>query len=108
MLSRSKGPTGTLGYAVTREGAARLLYLIGVLGLTLPVDLEIMWLCYWHRLRCLEVSPPLIGLYIEPGYGSKASDISSIYSLPEFENPIGPMSVKARMRLRFDPWGPLS
>ena len=77
MLSRSKGPTGLQGYAVTREGAARLLYLIGVVGVARPVDLEVRWLCYWRHLSCLEVTPPLIGLYVGEGPPSKISDNNS-------------------------------
>jgi hypothetical protein len=102
VLSRSKGPTGLQGYAVTREGAARLMYHIGVTKVSNAVDLDVMWLCYHRRLRCLEVSPALIGLYIGPGPASKISDNNPADWVPESENPIGSQSVKAMMKHRLD------
>ena len=101
MLSRSKGPTGLQGYAVTREGAARLMYLIGVNNVIAPVDIQVMWLCHWRRLRCLEVNPALIGLYVAPGPVSKISDNNPNW-VPESKNPIGSLSAKALMNYWLD------
>lgn len=79
------------------------MHLIGVNNVTHAVDIEVMWFCYWRRLRCLEVNPALIGMYIVPGSGSKISDNNAPGWEPESENPIGPQSVKAMMSDRLDP-----
>ena len=104
VLSRTKGPTCTMGYALTSEGAARLLYQIGVDMVSDPVDLEIMWHCEWRLLRALEVNPALVGLYRSPGPTFKQSDINTSKNgrQGELENPIGPLSVKAIMGSRLE------
>jgi len=97
VLTRAKGPGCTQGYAVTREGAARLMFMRGLQWLGDPIDLEIMWLCHWLNIRCLEVSPVLVGIYVrdnEPG--NRISDNDDNWR-PEKLNPIGPHSVKAVM-----------
>ena len=45
IYSMGVGPACTTGYAITRDGARKLLYNIGYLGPTDPVDLQILQLC---------------------------------------------------------------
>jgi hypothetical protein len=92
-----------MGYALTQQGAARLLYQIGVDDVSAPVDLEIMWHCEWRLLRALEVNPALFGLYRAPGPTWRQSDINPSQNGQdgELENPMGPLSVKAIMGSRF-------
>ena len=105
VLSRAKGPTCTRGYAVTREGAARLLYQIGVDVVSAEVDLEIMWHCEDKELRSLEVNPALIAEYRAAGPFSKVSDINDYDGTStEVENPIGSRSVKSLMHQRLHPF----
>ena len=103
LLTRAKGPTGTQGYAVTREGAARLMYQIGFDTVSEPVDLEIMWHCQHRLLRTLEVNPALFGPYSPKGPALKQSDINTAETSPEAEldNRMGTQSVKALMGARF-------
>ena len=98
MLSRAKAPTCLQGYAVTRQGAARLLYQIGVEEIDAAVDLEVLWHCHWGQLRCLEVNPALIGKYRPRGPGWKMSDNEFKEDVTEVENPLGSQSVKAMMK----------
>jgi hypothetical protein len=45
ILNGEIGPACTTGYAITRNGARKLLYNIGYLGPTDPVDLQLLQLC---------------------------------------------------------------
>src|SRR5208282_3922018 len=89
VLSRAKGPTCTQGYAVTWEGARRLLFQIGIEPVDAPVDLEIMGHCSWGQLRCLEVNPTLFGYYRGEGPGTKMSDNEPREGVTPVENPMG-------------------
>lgn len=77
---------------------------MGVKKLDNPVDVELMWNCYYRRLQCIEVSPALIGSYVAKGHASKISDNNPPDWVPEKNNPMGRWSVKARMNYRLDPY----
>ncbi|KAH0536865.1 hypothetical protein FGG08_006296 [Glutinoglossum americanum] len=60
IVAEASGPACTTGYAVTRTGAHKLLYTLGYLGPTDPVDMQLLNLCSQRELRSLWVVPPLI------------------------------------------------
>jgi hypothetical protein len=99
VLSNAKFPICTMGYAVTRHGAARLLYNFGVDHLDAPIDIEIGAACSSGILRCLEVNPALVGVYRAEGTGTKNSDIAVLPPDSEevmpTENFMGEHSVRA-------------
>lgn len=101
VLSRAKGPVCTMGYAVTLQGAQRLLYKFSLERMSGPIDIEIMIACAERSLQCLAVNPTLIGVYRAPGPSRKYSDIEVSMdpnALQDGENPMGPRSVKSLLR----------
>lgn len=104
VLSRAKGPVCTMGYAVTHQGAQRLLYKFSVERMAGPIDIEIMFACAERSLRCLAVNPTLIGVYRAPGPSRKVSDINVLTdpnAVQDGENPMGLRSVKSLLRDMF-------
>jgi hypothetical protein len=99
VVSNAKFPICAMGYAVTRHGAARLLYNFGVDHLDAPIDIEIGAACSSGVLRCLEVNPALVGVYRAEGTGKKNSDIAvlpdSAEEIMPTENFMGEPSVRA-------------
>ncbi|KAK9334770.1 hypothetical protein LIPSTDRAFT_68725 [Lipomyces starkeyi NRRL Y-11557] len=59
LLYPAFGPACTMGYAVTRKVAQRLLLNLSYLNLRAPVDLDISWTLKDGRLRGYTVTPPL-------------------------------------------------
>ncbi|KAK9334558.1 hypothetical protein V1521DRAFT_442512, partial [Lipomyces starkeyi] len=57
LLYPAFGPACTMGYAVTRKGAQRLLLNLSYLNLRAPVDLDISWTLKDGRLRGYTVTP---------------------------------------------------
>jgi len=85
-----------MGYAVTNLGAQRLLHRMSLGQMTEPLDIEIETACVEEGLECLEVNPPLIGVFRPYGPILKVSDVD-----PDLdgggimkENPMGERSVK--------------
>lgn len=105
LLNRAQNPLCTMGYAVTNIGAQKLLYYLSLGEITRAVDIEIARLCVGRSLRCLEVNPPLIGLYRPAGSVRKISDNIEKEDDNEAkqkwrsarENPMGERSVKSMM-----------
>lgn len=94
-----------MGYAVTLEGAQRLLYKFSLERLGGPVDVEIMVACDDRSLRCLEVNPALIGVFRSRGPWAKVSDImenSDPNAIHDEDNPIGRHSIQRKIR---EKWG---
>jgi hypothetical protein len=93
-----------MGYALTHEGAQRLLYKYSVKQMSGPIDIEIMVGCEGKSIRCLEVNPALIGVFREAGPSKKLSDIDTSGSdtwLPR-DNPMGDRSAKSLLGDFFD------
>jgi hypothetical protein len=68
----------TFGYAVTYEGARRILAELSVHYLNQPVDNAMSYLCAGldrPQLRCYAPFPNLIGTFRAEGYASRDSDI---------------------------------
>ncbi|KAK9350904.1 hypothetical protein V1505DRAFT_381669 [Lipomyces doorenjongii] len=63
LLSPAYGPFCTMGYAVTRRGAQRLLLNLGYLSLRGPVDMDMMWKLQEGKLRGYSVTPPLLSAW---------------------------------------------
>ena len=87
-----------MGYALTNLGAQRLLHRLGLGQIREALDIEIEMACQQKALECLEVNPPLIGLFRPDGPIRKISDVDpddggSISK----ENPMGERSVKNMM-----------
>ncbi|KAK9350499.1 hypothetical protein V1523DRAFT_355260 [Lipomyces doorenjongii] len=59
LLYPAFGPACTMGYAVTRKGAQRLLLNLSYLDLRAPVDLDIAWTLRDGKVRGYTVTPPL-------------------------------------------------
>jgi hypothetical protein len=101
VLSRAKGPVCIMAYAVTHQGAQRLLYKSSVEKLSGPADVEIMVACIEKSIRCLTVNPALMGVYRAPGPSRKISDIN-LSTDPNAQqggyNPMGPRSAKSMLR----------
>jgi hypothetical protein len=93
-----------MGYALTHEGAKRLLYKYSVKQMGGPIDIEIMLGCEGRTIQCLEVNPALIGLFREAGPRMKWSDIDN--TTPEEwmprDNPMGDRSAKSLLGDFFD------
>jgi hypothetical protein len=93
-----------MGYALTHEGAQRLLYKYSVKQMSGPIDIEIMVGCEGRSIRCLEVNPALIGVFREAGPSKKLSDIDTSGSdawVPR-DNPMGDRSAKSLLGDFFD------
>ncbi|KAK9312008.1 hypothetical protein V1524DRAFT_370418 [Lipomyces starkeyi] len=82
LLYPAFGPACTMGYAVTRKGAQRLLLNLSYLSLRAPVDLDIAWTLQDGRLRGYTVTPPLFTPWRVGG--QKDSD-----NMPDPDQPIG-------------------
>ena len=104
-MSRAKGPVCILGYAVTQEGAQRLLYKYSLERMAGPLDVELMVGCASGTIRCLAVNPNLVGVYRAPGPLLKVSDIDvpsdSKNVQHSGENPMGERSVQSLLRKMF-------
>ncbi|KAK9242965.1 hypothetical protein V1506DRAFT_463847 [Lipomyces tetrasporus] len=59
LLSPAYGPACTMGYAVTRRGAQRLLLNLSYMGLRGPVDNDMAWTLQDGKIRGYTVTPPL-------------------------------------------------
>ncbi|KAK9482271.1 hypothetical protein V1527DRAFT_492891 [Lipomyces starkeyi] len=59
LLSPAYGPACTMGYAITRKGAQRLLLNLSYLGLRGPVDNDMAWTLQDGKIRGYTVTPPL-------------------------------------------------
>jgi hypothetical protein len=94
-----------MGYAVSNIGAQKLMFHLGLGKIKEPIDCEISRLCIDRAIRCLEVNPPLIGLYRPQGPISKDSDNTDKAPDEEIstnlrssrQNPMGERSVKTMM-----------
>ncbi|KAK9357766.1 hypothetical protein V1504DRAFT_32580 [Lipomyces starkeyi] len=58
LISPAYGPICTMGYAITRRGAQRLLLNLSYLSLRGPVDMDMMWTLQEGKLRGYSVTPP--------------------------------------------------
>ncbi|KAK9234023.1 hypothetical protein V1525DRAFT_439805 [Lipomyces kononenkoae] len=58
LISPAYGPFCTMGYAVTRRGAQRLLLHLSYLRLRGPVDMDMMWTLQEGKIRGYSVTPP--------------------------------------------------
>ncbi|KAK9372291.1 uncharacterized protein V1513DRAFT_385109 [Lipomyces chichibuensis] len=74
-------PACTMGYAVTRKGAQRLLLNLSYLNLRAPVDLDIAWTLQDGKIRGYTVTPPLFTPWRVDG--QKDSD-----NMPDPDQPI--------------------
>ncbi|KAK9234924.1 hypothetical protein V1525DRAFT_428189 [Lipomyces kononenkoae] len=63
LLSPAYGPACTMGYAITRRGAQRLLLHLSYMRLRGPVDLDIMWNLQDGNIRGYTVTPPLFAAW---------------------------------------------
>jgi hypothetical protein len=63
-----------MGYAVTNIGAQKLMFHLSLGPISNAVDIEIARMCVRRTIRCLEVNPPLIGLFRPGGSIIKDSD----------------------------------
>jgi hypothetical protein len=73
------------------------LYQFSLKGVTDAVDIAIEVGCVSGRIRCLEVNPPLIGVFNPGGPARKGSDISPNVrpnAVSRKENPMGERSAK--------------
>ena len=93
-----------MGYAVTNIGAQKLMWHLAMGELSSAIDIEIARLCVRRTIRCIEVNPPLIGLYRPGGWNRKDSDNIDKEDSPgqgrhrsPRENPMGERSVKTLM-----------
>jgi hypothetical protein len=67
------------------------------MGVSEAVDIAIEMGCVRGNIRCLEINPPLIGVYNPGGPARKESDISpnmNPNAVSKKENPMGERSVK--------------
>ncbi|KAK9384292.1 hypothetical protein V1515DRAFT_612170 [Lipomyces mesembrius] len=58
LISPAYGPICTMGYAITRRGAQRLLLNLSYLNLRGPVDMDMMWNLQEGKIRGYSVTPP--------------------------------------------------
>ncbi|KAK9485769.1 hypothetical protein V1527DRAFT_465496 [Lipomyces starkeyi] len=58
LISPAYGPICTMGYAITRRGAQRLLLNLSYLSLRGPVDMDMMWTLQEGKLRGYSITPP--------------------------------------------------
>ncbi|KAK9385117.1 hypothetical protein V1515DRAFT_297219 [Lipomyces mesembrius] len=63
LLSPAYGPACTMGYAITRRGAQRLLLNLSYLGLRGPVDNDMAWTLQDGKVRGYTVTPPLFAAW---------------------------------------------
>ncbi|KAK9491431.1 hypothetical protein V1508DRAFT_207589 [Lipomyces doorenjongii] len=63
LLSPAYGPACTMGYAITRRGAQRLLLNLSYLGLRGPVDNDMAWTLQDGKIRGYTVTPPLFAAW---------------------------------------------
>ncbi|KAK9374026.1 uncharacterized protein V1513DRAFT_401520 [Lipomyces chichibuensis] len=63
LLSPAYGPACTMGYAITRIGAQRLLLNLSYLGLRGPVDNDMAWTLQDGKIRGYTVTPPLFAAW---------------------------------------------
>lgn len=104
VLSRANRPICTMGYALTHKGAQRLLYRLGLSQLTAPLDVEFANACGEGVIECLEINPPLIGVYREVGPRSKESDIKPREGMYDKTfNRMGDKSAKSNFKFKFGP-----
>ncbi|KAK9367560.1 hypothetical protein V1509DRAFT_626308 [Lipomyces kononenkoae] len=73
LLSPAYGPACTMGYAITRKGAQRLLLNLSYLGLRGPVDNDMAWTLRDGKIRGYSITPPLFSAWRVGG--QKDSDI---------------------------------
>jgi hypothetical protein len=79
----SGGPICTFAYALSLEGAKKVLYDLSVDHLVGPFDNALAGLCRWGRdegrlgMKCLSVTPPLFMHHKPKGYVFRDSDIQS-------------------------------
>nr|POE75491.1 hypothetical protein CFP56_53603 [Quercus suber] len=79
VVSRARYSTCVLGYAVSQQGARRLLYELGLHKMSGPFDLALRHLCDGDgrdRMTCLAVQPELFNHHRPVGHKSGFSDIS--------------------------------
>jgi hypothetical protein len=72
----------TLGYAVSQKGAQKLLYEVGLKGVTAAFDLLLRWYCEGEKGRgagrqCLTTQPGLFQHHRPAGLASAMSDIGN-------------------------------
>ncbi|KAL2072427.1 hypothetical protein VTL71DRAFT_11770 [Oculimacula yallundae] len=78
------GPICTFAYALSLEGARKVLYDLSVDHLVGPFDNALAGLCRWGRekerlgMRCYSVTPPVFVHHRPKGYVSGDSDIQSV------------------------------
>jgi len=100
MLNRADEPVCTMAYGITQKGAEKLLYRTSQVSLNDAVDWVIAIACHEGTLTCLEVNPPLMGLYRAGGQNYRNSDIKqdpngqNSMGEGEAEIPMGDRSVK--------------
>jgi GR25 family glycosyltransferase involved in LPS biosynthesis len=63
LVQWSSGPTCTYAYAVTLDGAKRILKLASK-GRSTAFDIELSGLCVFGKLKCVTVMPPLFVQYV--------------------------------------------
>ncbi|KAK9327870.1 hypothetical protein V1520DRAFT_347566 [Lipomyces starkeyi] len=63
LLSPAYGPACTMGYAISRKGAQRLLLNLSYLGLRGPVDNDMAWTLQDGKIRGYTVTPPLFAAW---------------------------------------------
>ncbi|KAM3066430.1 hypothetical protein ACMFMG_012071 [Clarireedia jacksonii] len=73
VLHRSDYPLSTLAYAVTYEGAQRILYHLSVDGLPYEFDTSLADTCRSY-MNCFSVTPGIFHEYLPPGTKGKDSD----------------------------------
>ncbi|QDS73103.1 hypothetical protein FKW77_000707 [Venturia effusa] len=69
------GTLCTTGYAVSKKGAARLLYNIGWKDFAFPIDNELSWKIEKGIIRGITTSPPIFNMY--KTHSSRDSDINN-------------------------------
>ncbi|KAK9238801.1 hypothetical protein V1525DRAFT_80992 [Lipomyces kononenkoae] len=77
LVSPAYGPACTMGYAITRQGAQRLLLNLSYLGLRGPVDNDIAWTLQDGKIRGYSLTPPVFAAWRVGG--QKDSDIDGKY-----------------------------
>ncbi|THC88976.1 hypothetical protein EYZ11_011575 [Aspergillus tanneri] len=80
----STGGVCTTGYAVTYEGARKILAQLSMMPSNQPVDVAYSALCGSSNdyFRCVASYPPLIGIWLQKGSSDLNSDISDSGSPP--------------------------
>ncbi|KAK9375623.1 uncharacterized protein V1513DRAFT_377531 [Lipomyces chichibuensis] len=63
LISPAYGPICTMGYAITRRGAQRLLLNLSYLSLRGPVDMDMMWRLQEGKIRGYSITPPLFSAW---------------------------------------------